>query len=80
MKDTELLAFLKDLTLLIQEKYNATHGACREGEEEIDYQFRNGQHFAYYDVLDLMHSQLLVFGIPTQALGPVVPELGQAIS
>jgi hypothetical protein len=79
MKHTELLAFLKDLTLLIQEKYNTTLGACREGEEESAYQFRNGQNFAYYDVLDLMHSQLLVLGIPTRELEPVVPELGQAL-
>lgn len=80
MKHAELLAFLKDLTLLVQEKYNATLGACREGEEENDYQFRNGQNFAYYDVLDLIHSQLLAFDIPTQELEPVVPELGQAIA
>ena len=41
------------------------------------YQFRSGQNLAYYDTLDLLHSQLLAFGIPTQELEPVVPELGQ---
>ena len=31
----------------------------------------------YHDTLSLIHSQLLAFGIPTQELEPVVPELGQ---
>lgn len=77
MKHSELTAFLKDLTVLIQEKYNETLGIRREGESEADYQFRNGQNFAYYDVLDLIHSQLRSFGIPAKALEPIVPELGQ---
>ncbi len=77
MKPTQLIAFLKDLTPLIQEKYNATLGPRHEGESEVDYQFRNGQNFAYYDTLDLIHSQLLAFGIPAKELEPLVPELGQ---
>ena len=77
MKHAELIAFLQDLTLLIQEKYNDTLGLRGEGESEEAYQFRNGQNFAYYDTLDLLHSQLLTFGIPTQELQPVVPALGQ---
>ena len=77
MKHAELIAFLKDLTLLIQEKYNDTLGVHCEGESEAAYQFRSGQNFAYYDTLDLLHAQLLAFGIPTQELEPVVPELGQ---
>jgi hypothetical protein len=77
MKHSDLVAFLKDLTILIQEKYNNTLGSRREGESEADYQFRNGQNFAYYNVLDLIHSQLLSFGIPAEELEPVVPELGQ---
>ena len=79
MKHAELIAFLKDLTLLIQEKYNDTLGERCEGESETAYQFRNGQNFAYYDTLDVLHSQLLAFSIPTQELEPVVPELGQPI-
>jgi hypothetical protein len=77
MKQTELIAFLKDLMPLIQEKYNRTLGPRQEGESEGDYQFRNGQNFAYYEALDLLYSQLLAFGVPTQELEPVVPELGQ---
>ena len=77
MKHAEMIAFLKDLTLLIQEKYNDTLGARGEAESEMAYQFRNGQNFAYYDTLDLLHSQLLAFDIPTQELEPVVPALGQ---
>ena len=77
MKQTELIAFLKDLMPLIQEKYNQTLGPRQEGESEGDYQFRNGQNFTYYEVLDLLYSQLLAFGVPTQDLEPVVPELGQ---
>ena len=77
MKHAELIAFLNDLTLLMQEKYHGTLGVRCEGESETAYQFRNGQNFAYYDTLDLLHSQLLAFGIPTQELEPVVPALGQ---
>jgi hypothetical protein len=77
MKQAEIMAFLKDLTTLVQEKYNDTLGSRREGESEADYQFRNGQNFGYYDTLDLIRAQLLSFGIPTQELEPVVPELGQ---
>jgi hypothetical protein len=79
MNQVELLAFLKDLTVLMQEKYQTTLGPCREDEKEADYQFRLGQNFAYYDVLDVIHSQLLAFGLPTRELEPVVPELGQSI-
>ena len=79
MKHAELIAFLHDLTLLIQEKYYDTLGARCEGESATDYQFRNGQNFAYYDTLSLIHSQLLAFGIPTQEMKPVVPELGQPV-
>jgi hypothetical protein len=78
MKHTELIAFLKDLMPLLQEKYNNTLGPRREGENEADYQFRNGQNFAYYDTLDLIHSQLLAFGIPAKELEPVVPSFGLA--
>ena len=77
MNHAELIAFLHDLTLLIQEKYNDTLGVRCEGESETAYQFRNGQNFAYYDTLDVLHSQLFAFGIPTQELEPVVPVLGQ---
>jgi len=79
MKDAELMAFLKDLTLLVQEKYNDTLGGQRAGESEADYQFRNGQNFAYYDTLDLIHAQLIAFDISTQGLEPRVPELGQRL-
>ena len=77
MKHEELVGFLKDLTILLQGKYNDTLGSRRKRESEADYQFRIGQNFAYYDALDLIRSQLLSFGIPTQELEPVVPELGQ---
>ena len=77
MKHAELIAFLKDLTILLQEKYNDTLASRRDGESEADYQFRNGQNFAYYDALDLIHSQLLSFAVPMQELEPVVPELGR---
>ena len=80
MKHQELIAFLKDLTLLIQEKYNDTLRPRRKGESEADYQFRSGQNMAYYDTLDLIHSQLLAFGVPAQELEPVVPVLGKPVS
>jgi len=77
MKHAELIAFLKDLTVLLQGKYNDTLGSRRKGESEADYQFRNGQNFSYYDTLDLIRSQLLSFGIPAREIEPLVPELGQ---
>ncbi len=80
MKHAEFHAFLKDMLPLIQEKYDATLGPPHAGESEADYQFRNGQNFAYYESLDLIYSQLLAFGIPTRELEPVVPELGQPSS
>lgn len=80
MKHRELIAFLKDLTILIQEKYNDTLGPRREGESEADYQFRSGQNMAYYDTLELIHSQLLSFGVPARELEPVVPVLGQPVT
>ena len=79
MKHTEIIAFLKDLLPLIQEKYDGTLGPRHEGECEADYQFRHGQNLAYYETLDLIYSQLLAFSIPTQELEPVAPDLGQHI-
>ncbi len=46
MKNTALIAFMKDLTLLVQEKYHDTLGPRPKGESEADDQFRNGQNFA----------------------------------
>ncbi len=77
MKHTELIAFLQDLAPLVQEKYNTTLGSRQADESEADYQFRNGQNFAYYDVLDLIQAQLLTFDVPIKALPSIVPELGQ---
>ena len=77
MKRTEIITLLKDLMPLIQEKYDNTLAPQHEGESDADYQFRNGQNFAYYDILDLIYSQLLAFEIPTQELEPIVPELGR---
>jgi len=42
MQGAELMALLKDLTLLVREKYNDTLGGQREGESEADYQCSNG--------------------------------------
>jgi hypothetical protein len=77
MKQPELMAFLKDLTTLMQENYNDTLDPCRQGESEADCQFRLGQNFAYYDALDLLHAQMISYGIAAPELEPIVPELGQ---
>lgn len=47
MNHAELIAFLRDLTLLIQEKYNGTLSERCEGESEAAYQFRNGQNLVH---------------------------------
>ncbi len=53
VKHAELHAFLQDMLPLIQEKYDATLGPPHAGESEADYQFRNGQNFAYYESLGI---------------------------
>lgn len=76
--DNQLKDFLGDLITLIQEKYNETLVAP-EDESVEDKCYRLGQNFAYYDVLDLVESQLLSQGFEPDLFGKISPILGEKI-
>ncbi|MCZ0757182.1 MULTISPECIES: hypothetical protein [Anoxybacillus] len=76
--DEQLMIFLEDLITLIQEKYNETLTAPTDESAE-DKSFRLGSNFAYFDVLDLIESQLTVHGIDSNGIGKISPTLGEKI-
>ena len=73
-----LKAYLADLIILIRDKYKET---CVEvsGESDSEKCFRLGSNFAYYDVLDLIESQLQSFGIDRSQFGAIAPVMGEPI-
>lgn len=73
----DLHGFLKDLFILIQEKYNGSLAEAGEPASEADVAYKQGANFAYYDVLDLIRSQLTAFGYEEAASGFPVPEWGK---
>ena len=76
--DNELLnCYLKDLVSAIQGKYNETLVPV-DSESLEDRSYRLGCNYAYYDVLDLIDSQLKVFGIEGD-IGSIIPELGEKV-
>lgn len=58
---SELKGFLDDLVEIIKEKYNDTLVGS-DSETESTKQFRLGVNLGYYDILDIINSQLEVFG------------------
>ncbi|MBO2945999.1 hypothetical protein JJQ72_18630 [Paenibacillus sp. F411] len=76
--DKQLKDFLGDLIVLIQEKYNDTLDVPADESDE-DKSYRLGLNFAYYDVLDLVESQLLSQGIASDSLKKISPTLGEKI-
>lgn len=68
--------FIAYLIELLKEKYNDTLHVP-EDESESKRSFRDGLNLAYYDVLDLIQSQLEAFGYDTKPFGVIVPELGK---
>jgi hypothetical protein len=74
----DLRWFVRDLVKFIQNKYNESLVAARASEGKED-KFDLGLRFAYYDVLDLIRSQLEVFGHDPKEIGSIVPNLGQPI-
>ncbi len=73
----QLHGFLKDLVVLIQEKYDESLAESKRLTEEPEVAFQDGLNMAYYDVLDLIRSQLLAFGYEATAAEIIVPELGK---
>jgi hypothetical protein len=76
--DEQLRGFLGDLIALIQEKYNETLIAPPDECVE-DKSYRLGSNFAYFDILDLIESQLTAHGLDTNSLGKISPTLGEKI-
>ncbi|ANB59939.1 hypothetical protein [Anoxybacteroides amylolyticum] len=76
--DEQLRGFLEDLITLIQEKYNETLIVPTDESAE-DKSFRLGSNFAYFDILDLIESQLTVHGLDSNFLGKISPTLGEKI-
>lgn len=67
--------FIRDLVILIQEKYN--NSFFIENKSEKDKVFKLGLNFAYYDVLDLIESQLKAFQYDSDFIGHITPKLGE---
>ncbi|MFC5468058.1 hypothetical protein ACFPPD_04950 [Cohnella suwonensis] len=76
--DEQLRDFLSDLITHIQEKYNETLIGTKNENAE-DKSFRLGSNFAFYDVLDLIESQLSTQGFDSSSLGKISPVLGEKI-
>ncbi|MBM6996915.1 hypothetical protein IM700_014755 [Paenibacillus sp. DXFW5] len=76
--DKQLKDFLGDLIALIQEKYNETL-IVPVDENSEDKCYRLGSNFAYYDVLDLVESQLLTQGFDSSTFEKISPILGEKI-
>ncbi|HYN25013.1 MAG TPA: hypothetical protein VES69_08200, partial [Pyrinomonadaceae bacterium] len=73
-----LHGFLKDLFVLLQEKYDESLAEDSKPESEADVAYRQGATLAYYDVLDLIRSQLIAFGYEEEASEFPVPEFGKS--
>ncbi|MFD1407743.1 hypothetical protein ACFQ49_06165 [Kroppenstedtia eburnea] len=69
--ESELQSFLSDLIDIIQEKYN---DSLKNGDE-----FNNGLNFAYYDVLEIINSQLKVFNMDPDLFDQATPILGEKV-
>ncbi|WP_066324798.1 hypothetical protein [Anoxybacteroides amylolyticum] len=76
--DEQLRVFLEDLITLIQEKYNETLTVPADESAEDKF-FRLGSNFAYFDILDLIDSQLIAHGLDSNSLGKISPTLGEKI-
>lgn len=75
----EMKNFLIDLICELQEKYN--HSLLPPKEEGLeDKNYRLGLNFAYYDVLELIETQLKSFGYSEEDIGQIAPILGEKIN
>lgn len=74
MTDEQLRAFVSDLVVLLKEKYN---DSLPGGRDLPDDAFNRGANFAYYDALDLIHSQLVAFGYDPGEFQAAAPVLGE---
>lgn len=57
----ELQTFLTDFAKVLQDRLDESSRSCRE-DENPDSTFDRGRHMAYYDILDILHQQIVGFG------------------
>ncbi|WCN36396.1 hypothetical protein [Aneurinibacillus uraniidurans] len=76
--DEQFKYFLSDLITLIQEKYNETLIISLDESVEDKF-YRLGSNFAYYDVLDLVESQVSAHGYKSSSFGKISPIIGEKI-
>lgn len=69
--------YLQDLVYLIKENYNDSLKKGLESENKSDKEFYKGQEIAYYSILSLIESQLIVFDDENKLIGKIVPEVGK---
>lgn len=67
--------FLIDLINIIQDKYNESTVINKEDEK----QYIVGLNFAYYDILDVIQSQLQLFGYDLSDFNTITPNIGKKI-
>lgn len=72
----EFEGYLRDLVIIIHEKYNDTLQYDKK-ETEGDKAFRVGMNHAYYDVLYIIETQLNTFGYDVKQVGNITPELSK---
>jgi len=71
--------YLADLISLIRDKYKETLAEA-SGESDSEKSFRLGANMAYYDVLDMIESQLQSFGIDRTQFGAIAPVIGEQLN
>lgn len=70
----QLKGFMHDLVILLHDKYNDTL-QTNDKDATGDKDFRAGMNHAYYDTLNLIESQLKMFGYDVNEIGNITPEL-----
>ncbi|QOY34729.1 hypothetical protein AWH56_018650 [Anaerobacillus isosaccharinicus] len=72
----EFKGYLHDLVIILHQKYNDTL-QLNTKETEENKAFRVGMNHAYYDVLDVIESQLTTSGYDVNQIGKITPQLSK---
>lgn len=75
--DNGMKNFLNDLINILQEKYNDS--LTKDEVSDDKKEFSQGLNFAYYDTLDIIESQLKLFGYDIGDFGIIIPDLGKRV-
>jgi hypothetical protein len=73
----QLHGLLKDLFILLRDKYGESLVEETEAGSASDAAYRQGATFAYYDALALIRSQLIAAGYDEEASRLSMPEFGK---